>query len=411
MAVLFFIPSLITAENADSIKIIVNDQGAMVIKDFRIKDDKVYLSAQEAFSDLGLQPKFSSDQNYMFFKIGAQSVTVDLKSAKAIQGARELVFSGVLRDGQKLYLAEDFFSQVYAPLKGVKVRVEKPASSAKIETNENLDNGCNLPDKFKRDPVDIVVIDPGHGGENFGANTADGWREKDLTLRIGQRVKYWLGGYPEIKVYLTRETDKYLDLDSRTEFANKLGADLFLSIHINGAEALSASGFETFFMSLKSSDEDSRKLAMWENLELSGAEINQAGLAQEEISELELILGDMAQTEHLAESDFFARIVQKNMDFAMQQAVNRGLRQAPFRVLMTANMPAALVEVGFLTNAADRKNITDPAVQDKIAKALAKSILEFRNAKAKKIGMEGKNESGKEKSKSDPNGGNKNRGS
>jgi len=403
LAILVFLPSLIPAQNTDIVKIVVNDQDAILIKDFLVKDAKVYLFAEEAFAGLGLKPNISSDQSWMFFKIGSQLVTVDLKSGKAIAGMRELSFCGVLQEGRKLYFCEDFFSQVYAQLKGVKIRIDQPGAALAKEPANNS-NGLKLPDKFKKDPVDIVVIDPGHGGENYGANTPDGWREKDLTLKLAHKVRDWLKAYPDLKVYLTREQDVYLDLDSRTAFANKLGADLFLSIHINGAEALSASGFETFFLNLKASDDQSRKLAMWENLELSGAEVNLSSASRGDLSELELILGDMAQTEHLAESDFIARIVQKNLDFVMQQTINRGLRQAPFRVLMTANMPAVLVEVGFLTNAEDRRNIIDPATQDKIAWALAKSILEFRELKAKQLGMGGKNESGKEKTKSAPQG-------
>lgn len=373
---------MITAENPDSVKMVVNEKDSIELKNFRVKDEKIYLDAEEAFSGLGLKFNLSSDKNWMFFQNDNLLVTVDLKDYRAVEGTKEFAFSGAFLDGDKLYLAEDFFILVLAQIKGVKIRIDKLSA-----VHSSNDSELKLPDKFKKDPVDIVVIDPGHGGDNFGATTADGWREKDLTLKIAKRTKDYLKSIPGMKVYLTREDDSYLDLDSRTAFANKLSADLFLSIHINAAEALSASGFETFFLSLKASDDASRKLAMWENLEMSGAQSNQSGELKPEFSELELILGDLAQTEHLAESDFLARLVQKNLEQAMQQTTNRGIRQAPFRVLMTANMPAVLVEVGFLTNEADRRNITTPATQDKIASALARSILQFRDLKAKKLGM------------------------
>jgi len=375
---LIFLFSLVSSAQAPRIKIIFENNKILLIEYFLVSESGFYLSADELFSKLELTPVFSKDENWLFVKIHNQLVTVDLKKNKAVIGELPISFNGIIKENGKWYISEDFLPQVYAR-QGVKIAIEKPI----LNHNAELDS---LPEKFKKDPIDIIVIDPGHGGINFGANTPSGWREKDLTLKLALKLGPMLRGVKGLNVYLTREDDRHLSLEERSDFANRVGADLFISLHINGFTSETIRGFESYFLSLKASDEESRRLAMLENLEFSGLNGNQNQPLNGGFSELELILSDMAQNQHLAESEVLAKTIQKHLGQVME-IPSRGVKQAPFKVLMGANMPAVLVELGYLTNPDDLHNLTDPKVQDKIVSALAISVLEWKKLKTKQLGM------------------------
>jgi len=370
-----------------SLGITVNDRPVVQVKDFLIQNNGViYLSVNNMFPKLGAKADYSPDLSIFFLSSRHVKITTDLKTATAKFAGAESKFTGAFWKDGKLYVSEDFITEAYARARGFKILINKP------ETVKNYQSAFRLPEKIKRNPVNVIVIDPGHGGQSIGAYPSEGWREKDLTLKIAIKLQQKLQ-VPGIRVMLTRYSDEEVTLEKRAEFANKFDGDLFLSIHANACDSESASGFETYFLSLNASDEDSRKLAMWENLELSGARESHSGeLSGSGLSELEIILGDMAQSEHLAESEAFAKIIQTNLAMIMKNP-NRGVKQAPFQVLMGANMPAALVEVGFLTNVHDRANMLDEKNQDKIVMILANSILGFRELKARRLGMD--NEGGR----------------
>jgi len=331
---------------------------------------------------------FSSDQNWLFIKGKGKLCTIDLARSQGAIGNEQIKFASALKKDGVWYLSEDFLTEVYAKLTDSEIKLIKPEQKTP-PSSEKL----NLPPSFKKDPVDVVVIDPGHGGSNFGATTPEGWREKDLTLTLAKMLKKKLLRVSGLKVYLTREQDQDLALEERSKFANQVKGDLFISIHANAYNSIRVSGVESYFLSLEATDEESRKLAFWENLGAEG-ELNAQPLFEND--ELGIILGDMLQSEHIAESEILAKIIQKNLTRALKSK-NRGVRQAPFRVLMGVNMPAVLVEVGFLTNPDDLLNIINPANQEKIVDALYQSILEFREMKSRKLGMEAGNAPEKKK--------------
>jgi N-acetylmuramoyl-L-alanine amidase len=230
-------------------------------------------------------------------------------------------------------------------------------------------------------PVRLVVIDPGHGGDDEGARGPGGLEEKNLTLKLAQMLRSELARDRALRVVLTREADTQVELGKRAELANHLQADLFISLHANAAKSIGAAGFETFFLSLSATDDESRKLAALENVALGVK-----AAPDSRASDLELILGDMAQAEHLADSEAFATLVQERLSQVMQTE-NRGVKQAPFRVLMQAAMPAVLVEVGFLSNKDEARSITRPETQAKIVQALAESVFSFRDRQARQLGV------------------------
>ncbi|MGH9457162.1 MAG: N-acetylmuramoyl-L-alanine amidase [Thermoanaerobaculia bacterium] len=238
----------------------------------------------------------------------------------------------------------------------------------------------SLPGTRPRDlpGVRTIVLDPGHGGKAVGAVGPGGLMEKDVTLAIARKLRGLLTSSLGTRVLLTRDDDSVVPLDQRTALANQYKADLFLSIHINAARSASARGAETYFLSLDATDEVARATAERENAE-EGAPQGAPS------SDLQLILWDLAQQEYLKESSRLAELVQEEMNGA-SGVVNRGVKQAPFRVLIGATMPAALVEVGFISNPGEEAKLASPGYQDVVAQALLRAIRRFKTEYEARVG-------------------------
>ncbi|MFQ5718646.1 MAG: N-acetylmuramoyl-L-alanine amidase [Acidobacteriota bacterium] len=214
--------------------------------------------------------------------------------------------------------------------------------------------------------VHTVVLDPGHGGEENGAEGPTGLLEKDVVLQVARRLRIHLErrGYD---VYLTRDRDVNLSLDERAAVANNRQADLFVSIHANASPGRRARGAETYYLSLDRAAR-SEHVAEPETAYLSGSGRDDP---------LKMILWDMAQSSWLAESQRLAEIVQAEFNRVLD-IPDRGVKQAPFRVLVGATMPAVLVEVGFISNAEEEERLRDAAFLDRLVGALARSIDSYR---------------------------------
>lgn len=222
--------------------------------------------------------------------------------------------------------------------------------------------------------VRTIVIDPGHGGQEVGARGPAGTLEKDVSLAIARKLKAELVNARGLTVFLTRDKDGELPLDERTATANNYKADLFVSIHANASRARGAKGSEVYFLSYQASDDDSRRMAQAE-----GAAEPLARAAGS--SDLALILWDMAQAEHLQESSALASRLQEELA-VVTGSEGRGVKQAPFRVLVGAGMPAVLVEAAFISNPEEEKLLASDAYQAKVAAALARGIERYRRERA-----------------------------
>ena len=216
----------------------------------------------------------------------------------------------------------------------------------------------------------VVVIDPGHGGEDMGARGPTGLVEKFVTLDIARRLRDKLSEEMDAVVILTRENDRAISLDDRTAMANHNHADLFVSVHANASRRHKARGAETYFLSYQATDDEARTVAAIENNSIGLDE----GIARQD--GLELILWDIAQSAFLRESSELAEVIQDNMNDTLGIA-NRGIKQAPFKVLMGATMPAVLVEVAFITNADEERRLRDPAFKDRLAQSIHDSIARY----------------------------------
>lgn len=227
---------------------------------------------------------------------------------------------------------------------------------------------------------DRVVIDAGHGGEDQGAKGPAGLLEKDLVLDLAQRLAKKLRSQG-IAAQLTRGTDAFVALDARTAIANRSGGDLFVSIHANASRATSVRGVETFFASPEASDEASEELARAENAAF-GSAATKLAVGDPVLA----ILGDLLAQQQLADSQEFARLAQRELARSAA-ARSRGVKQAPFVVLMGVRMPAVLVEVGFITNPQDEKALRKPAERERIAAGFARAIAGFRARQDERSGV------------------------
>jgi N-acetylmuramoyl-L-alanine amidase len=225
-----------------------------------------------------------------------------------------------------------------------------------------------------------VVIDPGHGGELVGAQGPGGALEKDVTLQIARKLRGAVSNGLGLQAFLTRDGDQDVPLDDRAAFANNYKADLFVSIHANASRSQGARGSEVYFLSHEASDEESRRLAMVE-----GGLVTGPGQALEARSDVALILWDMAQAEHLEESSALATRLQEELA-QVTGSQGRGIKQAPFRVLVGAAMPAVLVEVGFISNAEEEKLLTSDEYQAKVVSALVRGLARYQQQREQRRG-------------------------
>jgi len=227
---------------------------------------------------------------------------------------------------------------------------------------------------------DTVVVDAGHGGDDHGAKGPRGLLEKDLVLDVARRLAKRLAAQ-DLAVVMTRAADRFVPLDERTRIANEAGADLFVSIHANASALNRVRGIETFFASLEATDESARALARRENLAF-GEAAARAG----EIDPVRAILGDLLATEHLADAQEFARMTQRRLATG-ETSRSRGVKQAPFVVLMGVQMPAVLVEIGFLTNALEESRLAREPERERLAGGIADAVAAFKRRQDARLGV------------------------
>ena len=225
-------------------------------------------------------------------------------------------------------------------------------------------------DRSSQDRFDVVVLDAGHGGHDEGATGPSGLREKDLVLDVSRRLAKKLGKRG-IRIVMTRTGDRFLSLEERTSVANDARGDLFLSIHANASPSRRPRGIETYFASLDATDDDARKTAEREN-----EAFGESAKRYQRDDPLAAILGSLIETQHLQESSEFAKLAQHEL-VEIGRARSRGVKQAPFVVLLGVQMPASLVEIGFLSNPDEEKGLRRAARREEIASALDAAIGAF----------------------------------
>lgn len=241
----------------------------------------------------------------------------------------------------------------------------------------------------------LIVLDPGHGGEDFGAVGVGGLMEKDVVLDVGLRLEKLLISRINARVRLTRRNDLFVPLAERTNFANDFDASLFVSLHINASPKGKASGLETYYLD-NTDDAGSKKLAERENSSVQ---------FEGEAGDLQFMLSDLIQNAKLDESIELANLVQRALVRRskpyFKDLRDLGVRKAPFYVLVGAHMPCILAELFFIDNPLDGRKLADTKFRQMLAEGLFEGINEFlvrqNQPRSKKKGEQSPKKSPKKK--------------
>ena len=236
---------------------------------------------------------------------------------------------------------------------------------------------CNSNGQNTKIGINTVAIDAGHGGKDAGA-VGRTYKEKDINLAVALRLGKLINeNYPDVKVVYTRKTDVFIPLNERGQIANKAGADLFISIHINSAESSSATGTSTYVMGVDKTGAN-LKVAMKENDVITYEEdYSSKYQGYKPGSPESFIIFSLMQFSHQSQSILLADMVQKQFN-ANTNMRDRGVRQAGFLVLWSAAMPSILAEFGFISNSTEEKFIGSEKGRDTYAKCLFNAFSEYK---------------------------------
>lgn len=225
------------------------------------------------------------------------------------------------------------------------------------------------PKQIHKPTLRRIVVDAGHGGKDPGAIGPSGLKEKDITLAMAKELKRQLGKELDCEVILTRKTDVYLSLDQRTALANKVGADLFISIHANASLNRSAYGVETYYLNFSKNDK-AAAVAAREN-----------GTSLKQVGDLELILFDLMANAKINESSRLAAEIQNslidNLGRSYSDIRNLGVKQGPFYVLVGATMPSVLVEAAFISHKREESRLASRKFQETTGAAIVRGVRNY----------------------------------
>lgn len=246
---------------------------------------------------------------------------------------------------------------------------------------------ADLEGQRKRWGMDVIVLDPGHGGRDYGALGVTGVKEKDvalgIALKLGRLLEKNLTG---VKVVYTRKNDSFVELQRRGQIANEADGKLFISIHCNSLRRKPSPtrGYEVYLLR-PGKTEDAIEIAEREN---SVIELEE-GYKQryQKLTEENFILVTMAQSAHMKASELFADLAQQEL--RATSVPNRGVKQAGFYVLVGASMPNVLVETAYLSNREDERFLKSENGQQKVAEALFKAVRRYKEEYEKQL-LEGK---------------------
>ena len=281
----------------------------------------------------------------------------------------------------KNILIETPKAKVVPTLSPAKQEFQKPVVSSEVINLKNTELSDALPPGSGKELVldessppkrPLIVIDPGHGGEDHGAKGIDGLLEKNVVLDISKELEQLLKDRLRAKTFLTRSTDIFIPLAERTKLANDRNADLFVSIHANASEYKTAQGIETYYLD-NTNEKSSLKLADRENASLN--------FGPKQNSDLGFIFSDLIQNVKLDDSISLAHQLQNSLTQTLSryyQGVNNlGVKKAPFYVLVGAHMPCVLAEISFIDHPLEGRRLGEERYQKLIAQSIYEGIRKF----------------------------------
>lgn len=251
----------------------------------------------------------------------------------------------------------------------VTVSAEDDSIASILNSSSDRMPTLHVPQEKKDEGVRLIVVDAGHGGRDPGAIGPHNIQEKDVTLMLAKALATALRQKLGVKVLLTRSDDRYLELRERTDYANRVGADLFISLHANASPSGKAYGLETYFLNL-SKNNQAAEVAAREN-----------GTSLQDVGNLEAILFDLMANAKINESSRLAAEVQQAMVAGLRPHFSRikdlGVKQGPFHVLLGATMPSVLVEAAFISHPREEKRLTSNDYQKQVAAAIVNGVKNY----------------------------------
>ena len=356
-----------------------------------ISSDPLLLPLHEIVSYYGIEPQWNVTQEQMVISKDSANVWLTLGNQYALVNGSKLMLLSVpptMLRGTVVTSPKDtvgILSELMPSLNfsyneasttiAVTKRENKPnlnntaSQSEPTVTKSSVDEESDFPGNFE---LKTVVIDPGHGGHDSGANRA-GVREKDIVLDVSLRLAELLKLKTDLKVVLTRDTDVFIPLSRRTDIANKYPANstLFLCIHCNASRSkVGGYGTETYVFNLEATDNEARALASREN--------------EGESMDLTMIL---SHCYHAGTEPYSLDIAKRTLRTLTEELdlSNRGVRHAAFYVLAGTKMPATLVELAYVSNTSEREKLQSESFRQKAAEALFHSIMDFKGVIGKSI--------------------------
>lgn len=225
-----------------------------------------------------------------------------------------------------------------------------------------------------------VLVDPGHGGQDRGT-VQNQVEEAVLTLKVSKLVADLLKKDPRFRVHLSRTKDETLSLPARAQLAGNVKADLLVSIHVNSSPEKKARGAEFYFQNQLAPDEESMFLAHQESLDEPDATVATYSLVESSKAspEVKAILNDLLDSDRIVRSSQLSKNLKLKWTGYKKSKAN-SIRQAPFFVVSQARIPATLVELGFLTNADDFRDLTDPSAQKRMAQNIYSALVAYKES-------------------------------
>ncbi|MFH1352341.1 MAG: N-acetylmuramoyl-L-alanine amidase [bacterium] len=382
LGLLFFLSSSLSADTKTvEVKIFENEEPAGSAP-LILKDGMGYLKTSDVANFFGLRAEWLPDKKCIrLINEEKEDLRLFLNSKKIYIRKRlctlkksPLIFEGKSWIPFELILTKSFqsfaSSKVFWDFQAKKLAISGFGARPKKSLTTVPPPQIRAPFRKTKRKVKTIVIDPGHGGKDPGAVALDGTKEKDIVLDIALCLYKLFRKNPAFNAILTRKTDIFLPLATRTLIANRAEADLFISIHTNASYKKNTRGFEVYFLSDTASDDEAQTVANTENAVI---EMEEKPAYKSDINS---ILWSMKLNEYMNESAECCAFISRDVGNFFYR--NRGIKQAGFYVLKGARMPSLLIETGFITNRKDLKTLKKGRNRQVIAEKIYNSVTGYK---------------------------------
>jgi N-acetylmuramoyl-L-alanine amidase len=362
------VPKKIVEADDDDSPVVTKKQSSTRVEDLR--SDVIPPPSKSHKSASASKNAGAQDNDSDVTSAGVQSGDAKTRDAKLARAKNPDAKTADMDDAADDVTPESIAPTKTASAKGKKGRKGTPAT-ADIDIHEAQPTAAGDRSLIRALGLKIgkIVIDPGHGGHDTGTIGPDGLLEKDLVLDVGRRLGKLLETRMGAEVVYTRKDDTFIPLETRTAIANREQSDLFVSIHANSSHDSSARGVETYYLNF-TSNADAMEVAAREN-----------AVSEKSIHELGDLVKKITLKEKIEESREFAGDVQQSLHSGLAAKgsgiKDRGVKKAPFIVLIGANMPSILAEISFVSNPTDERKLRTPEYRQRIAESLYRGIQKY----------------------------------